>query len=64
MAKVNPMQVQKYLSGVNYPCSRDDIVSHARSEGADDDIISTLERLPSGKFDTPADISQAIGKIE
>lgn len=32
MAKANPIQMQKYLSGVDYPCDRDKLVAHARSQ--------------------------------
>jgi hypothetical protein len=64
MAHANPIQVQKFLSGMNYPANKDEIVKHARSRGADDNIMDTLERLPDDDFETPADVSKAIGKIE
>ena len=38
MATVNPIQVQKYLKGVNYPVSKQDIVQTAKNEGAEKDI--------------------------
>jgi Protein of unknown function (DUF2795) len=31
--KPNPIQMQKFLAGVDYPASRDDLVRHAESEG-------------------------------
>jgi hypothetical protein len=65
MAHANPIQVQKFLSGMNYPANKDDIVKHAKSRGADDNIMDTLQRLPDDDdFETPADVSKAIGKIE
>ena len=64
MAHANPIQVQKFLSGMNYPANKDEIVKHAKSGGADDNIMDTLERLPDDDFETPADVSKAIGKIE
>jgi hypothetical protein len=36
MSQVNPIQVQKYLSGVDYPCDRDGIVSAAKDNGVAD----------------------------
>jgi hypothetical protein len=40
-------------------------VKHAKSRGADDNIMDTLQRLPDDDdFETPADVSKAIGKIE
>lgn len=64
MPHVNPVQVQKFLGGMNYPATRDDVMDYARENGADDNIMHTLERLPSTSYETPADISQAIGNID
>jgi hypothetical protein len=64
MAKVNPIQVQKFLGGMNYPAKKDEIVDHAKSKGADENITDTLRQLPDEDFETPADVSKAIGKIE
>lgn len=64
MANVNPIQVQKFLSGVNYPASKQDLIRKARQEGASQDVLSTLEKMPGEHFDSPNDVSQAIGNIE
>jgi Protein of unknown function (DUF2795) len=64
MAKANPIQVQKFLSGMHYPADKDEIVNHAKKQGADDNIMQTLEQLPDESFETPADVSKAIGQIE
>jgi hypothetical protein len=64
MAAVSPIQVQKYLSGIDYPASKQDIIGRAREEGASQEIIATLEKMPGDRFNSPNDVSQAIGKIE
>jgi hypothetical protein len=64
MATVNPIQVQKFLGGMNYPANKDEIVKHAKSKGADEKIMQTLEQLPEERFETPADVSKAIGRID
>ena len=64
MTKANPIQVQKFLSGMDYPASKEEIVDHAKSKGADENIMQTLEQLPDESFETPADVSKAIGKID
>ena len=65
MAKVNPIQVQKFLGGMDYPANKDEIVKHAKSKGADENVMGTLEQLPDDDdYQTPADVSKAIGKIE
>jgi hypothetical protein len=64
MTKANPIQVQKFLSGMDYPASKEEIVDHAKSKGADENIMQTLEQLPDESFETPADVSKAIGQID
>jgi hypothetical protein len=61
--QVNPIQLQKYLKGVDYPASREALLSNAKKMGADDNVCSSLEQLPDEDFETPADVSAAIGKL-
>jgi hypothetical protein len=61
---MNPVQVQKFLTGVDYPAMKEDLVDKARHEGADERVLHALEDLDDGEsFQTPADVSQAIGKM-
>ncbi|MBW4581041.1 MAG: DUF2795 domain-containing protein [Tildeniella nuda ZEHNDER 1965/U140] len=64
MTKVNPIQLQKYLKGVDYPANKQDLLDRARQESADENILSTLEQLSDEEFETPADVSKAVGAIE
>ena len=64
MTKVNPIQVQKFLGGVDYPASKDDLLQKARQEGASQEVVSTLERMSGDRYNSPNDVSEAIGKLE
>jgi hypothetical protein len=61
---VNPIQIQKFLKGVDYPASKEDLLANAERNGADEDVRATLEQLPDEEYETPADVSQALGKID
>jgi hypothetical protein len=61
---VNPVQVQKFLGGIDYPCSKQDLIDTAKGQGADKNVISTLEQLPDKNYDSPTDVTKAIGDIE
>jgi len=63
MAKVNPVQIQKDLKGINYPASKQDLVNHAQQKGADKNVCSMLEQLPEREYVTPTEVSKAIGKL-
>ncbi len=57
MAGANPIQMQKFLGGVNYPASKDDLVEHARSKGADEEVLRKLEAMPDRTYDGPNAVS-------
>ncbi|OLR92933.1 DUF2795 domain-containing protein [Actinokineospora bangkokensis] len=61
--KPNPIQLQKHLGGIDYPAGRADLVEHARSHGADDDVLSTLESIPDRTYDGPNAVSQAVSQV-
>ena len=63
MGKINPIQLQKHLTGLDYPASKDEIVRTATEQGADDEIRQVLDRLPDREFETPAEVSEAVGDI-
>jgi hypothetical protein len=65
MATVNPIELQKHLKGMDYPASKQDLIEHARSKGADDTMLDLLEQLPDDEeFQTPTEVNQAIGELE
>jgi hypothetical protein len=64
MAKVNPIQLEKYLKGLDYPAKKEDIVHYAEQHGADANVTSALQQLPDKTFDGPTGISKEIGKID
>jgi hypothetical protein len=45
MAKVNPVQVQKYLKGVNYPISKNDLLQQVDDQGGDESVRATLRQI-------------------
>ncbi len=60
VAAPNPIQIQKYLSGIDYPASKDDVVSTAEKENAPDDVLEALRAIPDGEYDGPTDVSKAV----
>lgn len=59
MAHANPIQIQKYLKGVDYPATRDQLIENAKNLGADDSVCASLGQLPDEEFQTPTEVSQA-----
>lgn len=52
--------VQKYLRGAEYPATKEDLIDHARYQGADEEIISLLEDMTEDEFANPAEVNRAL----
>jgi hypothetical protein len=50
------------LSGVSYPATKDQLVEHARKNGADDEAIEVLSGMPEGEYEGPNRVSSAVAK--
>ncbi|HET6269492.1 MAG TPA: DUF2795 domain-containing protein [Arthrobacter sp.] len=56
----NPIQIQKFLGGLDYPADRKAILSKAKESGADDNVLRALESLPDKTYDGPTAVSAAV----
>lgn len=61
MSKPNPIELQKYLSGVDYPARRDDLVRAAEKNGAGKDTLDVVRGLPDRTYEGPSGVSKEIG---
>ncbi len=64
MAKVNPIQLEKHLKGLDYPAKKADIIRYAEQHGADETVKSALQQIPDQTYEGPTGISKAIGQID
>ncbi len=60
MADFNPIELQKHLKGVDYPASKDDLVSAAQSNGAPQGIVDQLQSMGKDSFDGPNAVTEAV----
>jgi hypothetical protein len=61
--KASPIEIQKYLRGVDYPVQKHDLLATARAEGADAAVLRTLAQLPDTQYSSPIEVSRAIGRL-
>jgi hypothetical protein len=57
---VSPIDIQKALSGIDYPAKKDDVVKHAQSHGGSDEVVEALQGIDDQEYDTPAAVSKAV----
>ena len=58
-----PIQVQKFLGGVDYPADKSSLVKRAKDNRADDNVLNALNQMSERTFNSPNDVSVEMGKL-
>ncbi|NIZ92846.1 DUF2795 domain-containing protein [Kineosporiaceae bacterium B12] len=58
--KVSPIDIQKHLSGVEYPASKQALVDHAKESGAPQEVLDALQELGDGDYDAPTAVTHGV----
>lgn len=56
-----PIEIQKYLSGIDYPAGKEQLLSTAEDGGAPEDILNALQAVPDREYSGPSAVSEALG---
>jgi hypothetical protein len=56
---VNPIELQKYLKGANYPATKQDLIALAEQNGAPDDVLQALQAADGEQFGRPSAVQAA-----
>jgi len=64
MSQATPVEVERYLKGINYPAPKNELVKHAQKQGAEKEVLETINHLPNRTFQSPIEVNQAIGAIK
>jgi hypothetical protein len=62
MALADFIKVQKYLGGISYPATKQQLIEHARGNHADSEVLSTLQDVPDREYSGPDEVSKAVAK--
>jgi hypothetical protein len=60
MLKINPIDLQAALRGVDHPAHKQALLEAAETTGAPPEVRDALEGLPDQQYETPADVSRAV----
>ncbi len=55
------VEVEKFLKGVDYPATKQDLIDAASDNDAPDEVIDALNRIADKEYASPADVSKEIG---
>ena len=56
----SPIDIQKALSGMDYPASKEQIVQHAQNNGGDKEVVDALKGIEDREYEGPSGVSSAV----
>lgn len=59
----NPAAIQEYLGGLDFPATKQELIDQARNQDAPQDVMSVLEQVDDGEYESPTDVSRALEHI-
>ena len=62
--KVSSAELQKYLKDIDYPVDKEQLVEHAKQHGANQDVISLIEKMPEQEYNSPVDVNKAMSEAK
>ncbi len=57
---INPMDIQKYLQGVNFPADKSSLTSALQGNGAPGEIVEKIQGADKSQFDGPEDVMAVV----
>ena len=54
--------VAQALTGIDFPCDKNQILEHARRNNATKEALSAIENLPSAEYTSMADVFKGVGE--
>jgi hypothetical protein len=64
MAGVTLEDVFEPLNDLDYPAAKEDVVRHAESRGASEDVLRALRALPLGDYAGPEELGRSLDTVE
>jgi len=60
----SPANVATFLKGIDYPSGKQQLIDHAKQNGAEQAVLGKLEQLPDRQYENMADVMKGYGQSE
>lgn len=61
---ISPAEIQKYLKGIKYPATKQQLIDNAKKEGATEEVIQFLNNLEDKHYNSPTEVSEKLTEGE
>jgi hypothetical protein len=58
----SPSNVAQHLKGIDFPCRKKDLITHARKNQAGESVLKALEAFPEQEYSSMAEVMEGFGE--
>ncbi len=58
----SPVNVAKHLKGLDFPAEKADLLDLAEENGAEEEVLETIRRLPDKEYGSMAEVMKGFGE--
>lgn len=61
---ISAAEVEKYIGGIDFPADKDELVNHARENGAPEEVLEFMEKFPDQEYGSAIDVSRGVSQVK
>jgi hypothetical protein len=61
--KASPAAIERYLKGIHYPASKEDLVNQAKQNSAPSDVMHVLNRFADKDYVSTIEVAKEVGRL-
>lgn len=58
----NPVGIAKFLKGVDFPVDKQQLLQHAKQQGAMQEVIQSIQQLEDRQYNSMSDVEKSFGR--
>ncbi|MFB8830978.1 DUF2795 domain-containing protein [Azotobacter sp. CWF10] len=59
----SPSNISHHLKGIDFPAQKNDLLKQAEQNGADEEVLDTLKRMPDERYESMTDVMKGYGSV-
>lgn len=61
--KASPAAVERYIKGIDFPASKEELISKAKTNGAPQEVLNLMKHFEAKEYKALTDISKEAGRV-
>lgn len=62
--QISAAEIEKFVGGIDFPAGKGDLLNHAKSQGAPQEVLEFMEQFPDKEYGSAVDVSQGVSEVK